>query len=214
MNKNGLTDELKLRWDALAIRLDANRKAADAVVSKLLRAYGEEGRHYHGLSHLKFLFGEIDRHAARIEARDRLELAAWFHDWVYDTQRNDNEARSADTALEMLADMDVSDDLAERVASLIRMTKTHTPTGDQDDDLFLDMDFAILGAAPTVYDAYAANVRKEYGWVPLEMFNAGRVGFLRGVLDRPRIFLTDTYEDAFGKQARENIAREIERLMR
>lgn len=205
---------LRRRWDKLAERLDAERAASDRFRETLLDAYSGPDRHYHGLMHLDFLFGEIDRHAGRIDDRERLELAAWFHDWIYDTHRSDNEERSAETAAAMLTEMGVPTKLSGQVAELIRMTKAHTTEGDGDDDLFLDMYFAILGAPADVYDRYTEQVRTEYGWVPEEFFKAGRAEFLRGVLARPRIFLTDIYEAEIGAQARENIAREIARLTR
>ncbi|MEN0651429.1 MULTISPECIES: HD domain-containing protein [Hyphobacterium] len=205
---------LRRLWGNLVERLGADRSVSDRIGETLVEAYSGPDRHYHGLKHLDFLFGEIDRHADRIDDRDRLELAAWFHDWIYDTQRSDNEERSAETALEMLTKMDVPTKLSGQVAKLIRMTKAHTSEGDGDDDLFLDMDFAILGAPADVYDRYTEQVRTEYGWVPDEYFKAGRVEFLGGVMGRQRIFLTDIYEAEFGAQARENIAREIARLSR
>jgi predicted metal-dependent HD superfamily phosphohydrolase len=209
-----LPSALRRRWDRLAERLGAKRAVSDRIGETLVKAYSGPDRHYHGLKHLDFLFGEIDRHADRIDDRDRLELAAWFHDWIYDTQRNDNEERSAKTAIEMLTEMGVAAELSDKVAALIRMTNAHTSAGDRDDDLFLDMDFAILGAPADVYDRYTEQVRAEYGWVPEEFFKAGRTEFLRSVLARPRIFLTDIYEAEFGAQARENIAREIVQLSR
>lgn len=209
-----LPSALRRRWDNLAERLGAERAVSDRIGETLVEAYSGPDRHYHGLKHLDFLFGEIERHADRIDDRARLELAAWFHDWIHDTQRSDNEERSAETAVKMLAEMGVPAELSNRVADLIRMTRAHTSSGDGDDDLFLDMDFAILGAPADVYDRYTEQVRTEYGWVPDALFNAGRSEFLRSVLARPRIFLTDIYEAEFGVQARENIAREIERLAR
>lgn len=207
-----LRDDLGRRWQSLTHRLGAEADASRQIGDRLVDAYSAPDRQYHGLKHLDFLFGEIERLANRIRDPDRLELAAWFHDWIYDTQRSDNEERSADTAIEMLTEMGVSPGFAGRVAALIRMTKAHISEGDSDDDLFLDMDFAILGAPADDYDRYAQQVRAEYGWVPDEFFDAGRAEFLRSVLARRRIFLTDVYEDEFGAQARNNVTREIARL--
>jgi predicted metal-dependent HD superfamily phosphohydrolase len=214
MHDTELPSALRSRWDNIAKRLGVERAVSDRVGETLVEAYSGPDRHYHGLKHLDFLFGEIDRHADRIALRNRLELAAWFHDWIYDTKRSDNEERSAETAFEMLTEMGVTAESSGRVAALIRMTKAHTSAGDTDDDLFLDMDFAILGAPADVYDRYTEQVRAEYGGVPEEFFKAGRAEFLRGVLTRPRIFITDIYEAEFGAQARENIAREIAQLSR
>jgi hypothetical protein len=58
--------------------------------------------------------------------REAMELAAWFHDAIYDTGRDDNEDRSAEVARELLASSPIRDE----VARLVLVTKTHKVSDD------------------------------------------------------------------------------------
>ena len=109
--------------------------------------------------------------------RPAVELAAWFHDGVYDG-RDGAEERSAQWALDALAGLPV----AEEVARLVRLTERHAPADDDANGCALsDADLAILAAAPERYAEYTADVRREYAHVPDDLFRAGRAA----VLERP-----------------------------
>lgn len=82
-----------------------------------------------------------------------------------------------------------------------------------DDSTFLDADFAILGAPPETYRAYVAGARFEYAHVDEAAWRAGRGAFLSGALAAPRLFRTDGFEDAYGAQARINVAAELKALI-
>ncbi len=181
--------------------------------AKLIARHDQCWRRYHGLSHLRFMFDEIDALHEDITARNRLVFATWFHDAIYITWRKDNEARSADWAKAALARLGASDELVSNVSRLVRLTADHAQGGiDHDDDLFLDMDCAILGAPPETYAAYAKGVRAEYWWVPGVAYRKGRKAFLERQLTRQPLFLTETYEARYGAQARTNMREEAARL--
>lgn len=188
----------------------------DAVGRKLAARYAAPWRRYHGLGHLKFLLGEIDRLGGTISDTPRLRFAAWFHDAVYVTWRKDNETRSARWALAALDEIGAEPSLADAVARLIEATADHANANpaDQDDALFLDMDTAILGAPAEVYDRYARNVRFEYFWVPGPLYRKGRGDFLQAQTRRQRIFHTDLFERERADQARANMRRELGSLGR
>lgn len=199
---------LRQRFFDHAAALGAPAEIAAAEWSRIETAYGAPERRYHGLSHLDFLFRELDRRSPAEPLR--LAFAAWYHDLVYDPQRGDNEAGSAEIAREALPRMGADEDLTERVARLIEATADHLAGGsDADDNLFLDMDFCILGAPAAIYDAYAEGVRQEYAWAPDDLYAAGRGDFLKRALERERVFLTEAFEAEYGAQARENMAREL-----
>jgi predicted metal-dependent HD superfamily phosphohydrolase len=126
----------------------AELRQDDQLGRKLIARHAQRWRRYHGLSHLRFLFEEIDALRDGITDIHRLVFATWFHDAIYIPWRKDNEA----AALALGA----SAELVSNVSRLIRLTADHAKGGfDHDDDLFLDMDCAILGALPEVYAAYA-----------------------------------------------------------
>ena len=81
----------------------------------------------------------------------------------------------------------------ERVRALILATKHDAqPTG-SDAQLLVDIDLAILGAAPERFDEYERQVQVEYSWVPEEAFRKARVGILEQFLERPAIYSTDAF---------------------
>jgi predicted metal-dependent HD superfamily phosphohydrolase len=149
-----------------------------------------------------------------------VRLAVLYHDAVYEPARKDNETRSAAFALDEIArwlpDAGVE---ASRVAELIELTARHGQHGPQDfgktavaDDTrhFLDCDMAILGAEPLAFDAYDRAIAAEYrGHVPDWLFRINRRRFLKALLARPRIFLSDFFHERFDAQARSNLRRAV-----
>ena len=188
---------------------------AEAYVpfDRLVAAYSEPHRHYHTLEHLGELFRVVGRLAGVITDMPAVQFAVWFHDAVYDPKATDNEERSADWAEADLNSWGVADSTRATVRALILATKH---TGDVPDTpdaaVFLDADLAILGAAEARYGRYAADIRKEYEWVPDEPYRAGRRAVLEGFLKRERIYRTPVMFEEGEEAARRNLTAEIERL--
>ncbi len=190
------------RWRGLA------GPAADALCEKLVAAWNEPQRVYHDLSHLVWLLDEAERKCAVIQDAVFVGYAIWFHDAVYQPGRSDNEDLSAAWARSALIEQPR---LAERVARVIEMTKSHADASvDGDEALFLDM--AVLGARREVYRAYASAVRREFGAFPDPVFAAGRGRFLEGQLSRERLFHSEVYQTECGAAARANMVWELEEL--
>jgi predicted metal-dependent HD superfamily phosphohydrolase len=200
-------------WNVLIHRLGVPPVAAERPLSRLVQAYSEPHRAYHNLEHIEHVLKTI--HDFRQDGTDlnALELAAWFHDAVYDPRAGDNEERSADMARECMASMKLTAELAERVQALILMTKTHrAPPDDVDAFLLLDADLAILGSDAALYQRYAAAIRREYAWVPEEAYRPGRAEVLARFLQREWIYGLPLIRAALEATARANLAAEIGRL--
>jgi len=205
-----MIEELRHRWKLTAKWLSLEDADRDALFAEILKRHRERHRAYHGLSHLKALFNVLEPVWDDIEEPARVELAIWFHDIIYKPLRSDNEAKSADLAVKRLQKCGVDPELIKRVDQIIRATaKHHDGCSDNDDALFLDADFSILGAPPEIYARYIAGVRSEFRLVPAPLFKAGRAKFLQHALAQDRIFHTDYFENTFGAQARENMQREL-----
>ena len=86
--------------------------------------------------------------------------------------------------------------------------------GGRDAPIFLDADFAILGAPDAAYRQYVADVRAEYAHVDDAGWKTGRGAFLKKTLASPRIFRTGIFEGEYADQARKNIAWELQELER
>ena len=78
--------------------------------------------------------------------------------------------------------------------------------------LLVDIDLAILGAAPARFDEYERQIRDEYGFVPEAVFREKRAGILRGFLERPALFSTPALAARFEAAARANLADALARL--
>lgn len=177
----------------------------------LAAMYDEPGRHYHDQSHVAECLTQFDRYRALAQKPGEIEVAIWFHDAIYDTRAPDNEEQSAALAQQHLARLNAAPDSITRVVDMILATKTHQ-AHTADSRLMLDIDLGILGTAPTVFEAYDINIRREYHWVAEDAYVAGRIQVLRSFLDRTIIYHTDTLRSRFESQARDNLARKISEL--
>jgi predicted metal-dependent HD superfamily phosphohydrolase len=176
----------------------------------LLARWSESHRKHHTVTHLHEVVDAIGVLADDgIEFdREAVELAAWFHDAVYEIGRDDNEDRSAALALDLLSDSPVRDE----VARLVRVTKTHKVADDDvNGAVFSDADLSVLGSNPGRYRVYAAAVREEYAEVPDEVFKPARAQVLTSLLDGA-VFHTEPARARWEDQARTNIADEIRHL--
>ncbi|MDX8441951.1 HD domain-containing protein [Mesorhizobium australafricanum] len=189
----------------------------DALKNELSALYQAKDRHYHGMAHIKAMLALAEEYRALLDDPGAVEAAIWFHDAVYDSRAKDNEAKSAALAKKRLAGRASPHRLA-RIAAMINATATHQlpplrgENALNDAALLLDMDLAILGAEPAVFDAYESAVRLEYGWVEEPMWRAGRAAVLKSFLARPHIFYTQSFRDRFEAPARKNLDRSLQAL--
>jgi predicted metal-dependent HD superfamily phosphohydrolase len=183
------------------------------VREELAAAYADPSRGYHDTRHLTEVLDRLDElaaHGAPYDATPVL-LAAWFHDAVYDGER-DAEERSAAWAEHALATVAPAPVVAE-VARLVRLTETHAPDdADANGCALSDADLGILAAPRGRYEEYLAAVRREYAHLPDEVFAAGRADVLRSLAAKPRLFHTAYARERWEGPARENLERELATL--
>lgn len=173
----------------------------------LLTRWSEPHRRHHNVAHLNELLDAIGVLAddGIVFERDAVELAAWFHDAIYDIGSDDNEDRSADLARHKLA----SSPLRDEVARLVLVTKSHKPAdADVNGAVLSDADLAVLGADANRYRRYADAVRAEYATVPDDVFRPARARVLTALL-QGQIFHTAAGRARWESQARQNLADEI-----
>jgi predicted metal-dependent HD superfamily phosphohydrolase len=199
---------LRRHWHDLLGPFAVPTAAGDAAFAELVRAYSDPARHYHNLGHLRDILDAVRSLLGHVHDPAAVQLAAWFHDVVYDPRANDNEERSADQAEVVLRRLGLPEQTITAVRRLILQTKTHE-ADDPDGWALLDADLAILGAAPDRYAAYAAAIRQEYAWVPDDAYRAGRSRVLQQFLQRKRLFRTDTFFSALEVRARTNLTQEL-----
>jgi predicted metal-dependent HD superfamily phosphohydrolase len=202
---------LQLTWLNLLTELKADSLAGKAVFTELVVAYTQPARHYHNLRHIQELLDWAELVQQTTECLPVIKLAAWFHDYIYDPQAQDNEIKSAIYAEEALFQLGVAPDIILGVKQIILSTEHHQPLIDSIDNLiFLDLDLAILGASSERYLQYAASIRQEYNWLSDREYDQGRKRVLTNFLAREKIYYTDYFRQKLAHQAKVNLAREIE----
>jgi len=204
---------LRARWDGMLAALGVPVARGETTFNELLEAYGGAGRYYHNLDHIEAVLATLDMLAEHAHNRPALELAAWFHDAIYDPRATDNEERSALLAESVCAGWGLPAETANLVGRLIRATRTHqADANDREVSVLLDADLGILGDDRAAYDAYAAAIRKEYAWVAEKDYREGRSRILHEFLRRKRIYRLETMHDNLNSRARENLTRELKTL--
>jgi predicted metal-dependent HD superfamily phosphohydrolase len=177
---------------------------------ELQAAYAEPGRHYHDTRHLAEVLARLDElRGAGVRFEELpVVLAAWFHDSVYDGER-DAEERSATWAEHALVGV-VDEETVAEVARLVRLTETHRPDdADANGCALSDADLAILAAGPERYADYRAAIRAEYAHLDDVEFRHGRAQVLRHLLDKDTLFHSGYAREAWEAVARANLQAEL-----
>ena len=178
---------------------------ASRVWRELARRYAEPHRHYHDKRHLARCLEQLDLASDRIDHPDQVEMAVWFHDVVNDPGRRDNEQRSAEFFRQKAAGV-MDPGFLAAVVDLILIT-THTECPDDLDQQFIcDIDLASFGYPWECFLKDSDAVKAEFQG-PDEDYYPGKRSFLEAMLNRPRIFLTDFFNQRYEQQARDNIGR-------
>jgi predicted metal-dependent HD superfamily phosphohydrolase len=217
MGKPNYTDEetvhqfvvpdLRVRWERLWIDSAAQHAFAD-----LVKAYTAPSRHYHNVHHIRSCLKQASAMSHAFADYPAVVATIFFHDAVYDVTRSDNEERSAELAECHLRAMGQSDAFVAVIRELIVDTRHQSPPATTDGRFLVDIDLAILGAAPDEFDAYEQAIRREYAHVPDEAFASGRARILRGFLAREWIYATKLFRERYETAARENLRRSLARL--
>ena len=178
----------------------------------VLGRYSEPHRHYHTYQHLAECFENVQDIISLAEHPAEVNVGLWFHDVIYETQRHDNEERSADWARSAAREFGAGAESAQRIYDLIMFTRHASDPVGIDAQVLVDADLSILGAQPTRFQEYEAQVRSEYGWVPEAMFRSARAKILKEFLGRPHLYSTAYFRERYEAQARRNLQHSLESL--
>jgi predicted metal-dependent HD superfamily phosphohydrolase len=202
---------LLFRWQSVWQELGA-ADADEELFRQLVASYSEPHRKYHTMQHLQECFAHLETVRSYAERPGEVELALWFHDAIYDTQRKDNETRSAEWARDSALAGGLSSEQAHRIYELIVVTMHDAVPAGRDAAVLVDVDLSILGADAARFDEYELQIREEYAWVPEALYRKARRQILREFLNRERIYSTEYFQYQYEARARENIARSLVRL--
>ncbi|MEO6173198.1 MAG: hypothetical protein ABIP02_08780 [Arenimonas sp.] len=185
-----------------------------AMWAEIEAAYQTPPRAYHNIQHVHEVTAHYENVATTMGWQNPREvyLAVLYHDAIYQAGRKDNETRSSDLALaaveKYLSDESID---TSKLKNLIELTARHghlqSDNLDQETKHFLDCDMAILGSDHEQFIAYDKAIANEYrGKLPGWMFQFLRRKFLKGLLDSPRIYLSEIFHQSHEANARANIA--------
>jgi len=204
--------DLAFRWDLLCNEIDL-ADSSKSLFSNLQKHYTNSKRMYHNFSHIHAMLKICEQHQSDIENYRVLRLAVWYHDIIYWATRKDNEAKSAEYALEALSNSDLSAVELEQIKQLIISTKSHGILIDNfDNRLLLDADLGVLAASREAYMRYTHAIREEYKLYPDFLYKKGRKKVLQHFLERAQIYFTETFQAQHESDARENLTWEIQTL--
>lgn len=173
-------------------------KEESLKIEHLLSFWTREGRYYHNEDHLKYIFDEIDKTPLTLMDRRTLMVAALFHDIIYDTKASDNEEKSAEYLKSFFTPITYQDSKIYKVVACQKfdlnqaiqiVLDTKKPLGDP---MFTKLSwyfgnidysygFANVGMPA---DKCEELIRKEYNWVPEDLFKENRIKFLESIIKR------------------------------
>lgn len=216
-----LRDSLRAEWDRALQGMECLE--TDQWFDRLIRQHNQVGRHYHTSVHLKEMLeylNILEEGAAVSDQQHKaiLRLAVFFHDAVYDPQSNTNEKDSSHLFEQFTREVGrtiLGVSAVSTVITCILATQRHEVIPGEVimlQELFLDIDMAVLGKKMHAYRSYAALIRNEYHFVPQAVYCKKRAEILESFLNRKKIYLTTVMHCALEKNARQNLRDEIESL--
>jgi predicted metal-dependent HD superfamily phosphohydrolase len=191
-------------WRKYFIGTDSSK--AGTVWNTLERYYSQDHRHYHNFAHIAHCLSQHDLAAGAMETPDAVEMAIWFHDVIYEPQATDNESRSADL-FRHFGSSGFSQAFVVRVRDLILATVHDDPPLHLDQKYIVDIDLSSFGLPWHEYLRDTNAIRRENCTTPEDVHYPAMLKFLRALLNRPRIFLTDFFYRRYEHTARANIGR-------
>jgi len=205
---------LRMLWNELIGSFCYNGEEAPEYskfwIDRIVEQYTHPDRHYHTITHLL----DALRHAWQIAGYQKdirlVELGIFFHDFIYDPRRSDNEECSAEVAWKALSEMDFTDRVISPVRRYIEVTKTHKPMS-WEEAVICDADTAILASSSETYWEYAEGVELEYFHLTEDEWLAGRSDWVSKMLEREELYNTEVmYQKT--PMAKENLKRELDYL--
>jgi len=200
--------KLKDLFVEIASNYTVNHGLINELWNEIFLAYNDATRFYHNMDHLSIMFEELKLVKAQIENWDDVMFSTFYHDIIYSSLNNKNEALSAEYAKESLKLINVSPENISNCEKLILATKDHSKRSENDTNLFLDADMAILGYDWKAYSSYMEGVREEFSRYNDELYYKGRKDILRKFL-AGNIYHTSYFSKKYELSAKENIKKEI-----
>ena len=180
------------------------------VSTKLTGNYKQ--RRYHDCRHIGAVWENYTNLTGKFDDMAFM-LACAYHDVIYNplAPKRENEFRSSIFFSISAMNSGISEDIIEDAAMMILATSDHWSTTRERDILFCDMDLAGLAGSWEEFCESTDLLRLEYSDMEPEIFETGRLNFLKSVLERDLIFRSTQTPLSWEFKARENISRMLEK---
>jgi len=216
------------KWNYLISRLEVKDKfktpymdgynylnsATDCIFLDVLEKYSKQHRFYHTPNHILNCLIEFKSIKQLAKNPNELELAIWFHDIIYDPKRHNNEEKSQKYAFDCLKKIKLPEKTIKKVSDLILITKHKTPPKTNDEKLIVDIDLSIFGQSKQVFDLYEKNIRKEYLWVPINIYKEKRIEILQSFFNKNPLYHIKEIHNKYEEIAKINLQRSINKLIK
>jgi predicted metal-dependent HD superfamily phosphohydrolase len=204
--------KIENHWFKLMAKYSENISLQQQFLNEIIQEYSSGKRFYHNLLHIAELLDFSIQYKSEIKDIDTLQLAIYYHDFVYNIAGTDNEEKSAETAKLQLKKLGIADNKIEKCCKLITATKFHTDFIDKDTMFLQDFDLSVLGAEWSKYLQYSKNIRLEYSRFSDSQYKKGRIAILNYFLAKESIYKTVTFHNKYERISKNNIKREIDLL--
>ncbi len=194
----------------------------------LLKLYVQSDRHYHNLQHivsgldeLKEVKKKLSKEELKEFSEDLVTFAWWGHDSIYYPGHlengipyvvKDNEEKSSMLICGFAREMGLPENFIRDLDELLMLTKHDKEPKNINGKIIVDVDLAILGQPSNIFDVYEQAIRREYSFVPEEIFKKERAKILQSFLNRKSIYYTDHFKNKYEEQARKNLEYSIFKL--
>ena len=183
-----------------------------AIHQRLIDAYSEPQRYYHTLHHIEHCLSLFDKVSSNLQCPEALELAIWFHDFVYQPGATDNEQSSADQF--MLVTKNVFDDKHRNLVYQHIMATVHVESDmdHEDTNYMVDIDLSSFGLPWAEFKRDSDNLRLEMPHLSDDDYYRKQLAFQQALIDRPQFFRSDFFYQHYEDQARLNLTNYFETI--
>jgi len=201
---------LKEIYTNLLLEIGFTLNEINSLWLDLEKAYSKKSRYYHNLIHLEEMVFWFLKYKQQLQHPNEVLYSIFYHDYVYQVTRKDNELKSAEHAIALLKPNHQFN--KKLVFDLIIATQLHYHNQNEDINWLIDFDLKILSKDWDDYKIYCQQIRNEYNIYPDFLYNPGRKKALEHFLEIKNIYQTQEFRTLFEDKARENIKREIQEL--
>jgi predicted metal-dependent HD superfamily phosphohydrolase len=201
---------LKEKYTELLVNIGFPEKEIQRNWLELETAYSKKSRHYHNLTHISDMIDCYETYLEKLQFPNEILYAIFYHDYIYNSRKKDNELKSAQYALSILPE-NISFD-RQLVFDAICATQQHQHNAIEDINWLIDFDLKILARDWEDYQVYFEQIRKEYRIYPDLLYKPGRAKALKHFLENESIFQTEEFRNLYEERSRMNIQKEIKLL--